>query len=104
MAKNVLQCSFCGKDQNEVFRLVAGPGVYICGDCLEVSMQILTAAATTPGFRLLTRTPDGTVQRCTFAPVPDDPKVKWLRQCHGCGAWNVGTGLTGCLECGKDLT
>lgn len=105
MADSLLRCSFCGKDQNEVFRLVAGPGVYICGDCLEVSMQILTGSGAGPvqDFRLLTRAADGTVQRCEFGPVPQDMKVRWLRQCRGCGAWNVGTEITACLGCDHDL-
>jgi hypothetical protein len=103
MAKSLLRCSFCGKDQNEVFRLVAGPGVYICGDCVEVSMQILSASGPQPGFRVLTQAADGTVQRCDLGPVPEDLKVRWLRQCKGCGAWNAGTAVTTCLACGTGL-
>lgn len=36
-----IRCSFCGKGQNEVNRLVAGPGVYICDECIEVCFEIL---------------------------------------------------------------
>ncbi len=36
-----LRCSFCGKPQNQVRRLVAGPGVYICDECVEICNDIL---------------------------------------------------------------
>ena len=36
-----LKCSFCGKPQSQVNRLVAGPGVYICDDCIHICMEIL---------------------------------------------------------------
>lgn len=36
-----LRCSFCGKPQSQVNRLVAGPGVYICDDCIHICMDIL---------------------------------------------------------------
>ena len=35
-SKNTLYCSFCGKSQHEVLRLIAGPGVYICDECVEL--------------------------------------------------------------------
>ncbi|MBR2407302.1 MAG: ATP-dependent Clp protease ATP-binding subunit ClpX, partial [Clostridia bacterium] len=34
-------CSFCGKAQDEVYRLIAGPGVYICNECIELCTEIL---------------------------------------------------------------
>ena len=36
-----VKCSFCGKSQEEVNRLIAGPGVYICDECIEVCFEIL---------------------------------------------------------------
>lgn len=39
---NHLLCSFCGKTQDEVRKLVAGPGVYICDECVELCNDILT--------------------------------------------------------------
>ena len=36
-----IKCSFCGKSQDEVNRLIAGPGVYICDECIEVCFEIL---------------------------------------------------------------
>jgi len=40
--KKVLKCSFCGKTQDEVRRLVAGPGVYICDECVELCSEIIS--------------------------------------------------------------
>ena len=39
-----LRCSFCGKPQSQVRRLVAGPGVYICDECVEMCMDIVADA------------------------------------------------------------
>src|SRR5690606_3777399 len=39
--KGQLKCSFCGKYQDQVKRLVAGPGVYICGECIELCNDII---------------------------------------------------------------
>ena len=39
--KNNLSCSFCGKSRNEVNKLVAGPDVYICNECIELSYKII---------------------------------------------------------------
>lgn len=39
--KGQLKCSFCGKYQNQVKRLVAGPGVYICDECIELCNDII---------------------------------------------------------------
>jgi ClpX C4-type zinc finger len=41
MQSSVLQCSFCGKSKDEVERLIAGPGVYICDGCVGLCDQIL---------------------------------------------------------------
>lgn len=40
-SKDKLVCSFCGKDQRSVRKLVAGPGVYICDECTELVVEIL---------------------------------------------------------------
>ena len=39
--KSNIRCSFCGKSQSEVQRLVAGPGVYICNECIELCQEII---------------------------------------------------------------
>ena len=36
-----LRCSFCGKSQKQVTKLVAGPGVYICDQCVDLCVQII---------------------------------------------------------------
>ena len=47
---DLLKCSFCGKSQKQVRKLIAGPGVYICDECIELCNEIieeeLGAAAT----------------------------------------------------------
>jgi ATP-dependent Clp protease ATP-binding subunit ClpX len=51
---DTLRCSFCGKGQNEVKKLIAGPTVYICNECIDICIEIISddaqqeAAATRP--------------------------------------------------------
>ncbi|MBU5485393.1 ATP-dependent Clp protease ATP-binding subunit ClpX [Clostridium sp. MSJ-11] len=40
--KKQLKCSFCGKTQDQVRRLIAGPGVYICDECIELCSEIIS--------------------------------------------------------------
>ena len=40
-SRNTLYCSFCGKSQHEVRKLIAGPNVFICDECVELCMDIL---------------------------------------------------------------
>jgi hypothetical protein len=37
----VLRCSFCNKSQRDVVKLIAGPGVYICGECVDICNEIV---------------------------------------------------------------
>ncbi len=46
-----LKCSFCGKPQSQVNRLVAGPGVYICDECIQVCQEILNQQYETEGLQ-----------------------------------------------------
>ena len=39
--KRQLKCSFCGKNQEQVRRLIAGPNVYICDECVELCDEII---------------------------------------------------------------
>jgi len=39
---DTLRCSFCGKSQNEVKKLIAGPTVYICNECIDICNEIIT--------------------------------------------------------------
>jgi ATP-dependent Clp protease ATP-binding subunit ClpX len=43
--KNAVKCSFCGKTQEQVKKLIAGPGVYICDECVELCMEIVEEEA-----------------------------------------------------------
>ena len=40
-SKNTLYCSFCGKSQHEVRKLIAGPTVFICDECVELCKDII---------------------------------------------------------------
>src|SRR6266852_4963602 len=41
-SKNTLHCTFCGKSQHEVRKLIAGPTVFICDECVELCMDIVS--------------------------------------------------------------
>jgi hypothetical protein len=41
--KRVFRCSFCGKSQTEVKKLISGPGVFICSECVELCLPIIAA-------------------------------------------------------------
>ncbi|MCC8463934.1 hypothetical protein J8V44_05460 [Photorhabdus bodei] len=41
MTEKCLYCSFCGKKQDEVAKLIAGPSVYICNECVALSQGII---------------------------------------------------------------
>ena len=47
LKKKTLKCSFCGKTEKEVSRLVGGPGVYICDGCIGTCNKILEATPST---------------------------------------------------------
>ena len=40
-SSQALKCSFCGKSQKQVIKLIAGPGVYICDECIELCVEII---------------------------------------------------------------
>ena len=44
----ILRCSFCNKDQNDVRRLIAGPTVFICDECVEVCNEIVAGKFDNP--------------------------------------------------------
>ena len=45
--KDSLFCSFCGKNQKEVKKLIAGPTVFVCDECVELCMDIIKAVSYT---------------------------------------------------------
>ena len=67
-AKNVLYCSFCGKSQHEVRKLIAGPTVFICDECVELCMDIIREEHKTT----LVKSGDGVPTPSDICSVLDD--------------------------------
>ena len=65
-----IRCSFCGKTQDEVNRLIAGPGVYICDECIEVCFEILDGDY--EQFDLKNTAPEAKIED---TPVPKEIKA-----------------------------
>ncbi|MEZ5924166.1 MAG: ATP-dependent Clp protease ATP-binding subunit ClpX [Hyphomicrobiaceae bacterium] len=66
--KNTLYCSFCGKSQHEVRKLIAGPTVFICDECVELCMDIIREENKTS----LVRSRDGVPTPHEICSVLDD--------------------------------
>ncbi len=64
-----IRCSFCGKQQNEVDRIIAGSGVYICNECVELCMSILTDSTPMPSSRINKQRDEYTVNVPTPAEI-----------------------------------
>ena len=70
--KTTLYCSFCGKSQHEVKKLIAGPTVFICDECVELCMDIIKEEHQSsitknkrfclPNSRIMTHQPSGGFQ------------------------------------------
>jgi len=67
-SKNTLYCSFCGKSQHEVRKLIAGPTVFICDECVELCMDIIREETKGSGFK----TADGVPTPMDICKVLDD--------------------------------
>ncbi|OFX07591.1 MAG: ATP-dependent protease ATP-binding subunit ClpX [Alphaproteobacteria bacterium RIFOXYD12_FULL_60_8] len=67
-SKNTLYCSFCGKSQHEVRKLIAGPTVFICDECVELCMDIIREEHKTQ----LVRTRDGVPSPRDICTILDD--------------------------------
>jgi len=67
-SKNTLYCSFCGKSQHEVRKLIAGPTVFICDECVELCMDIIREEHKTS----LVKTGDGVPNPSDICDVLDD--------------------------------
>ncbi len=67
-APEALRCSFCGKSQDKVVRLVAGPGVFICNECVDLCNQIIAEQLD------LKRAHDATADKAM--PNDDPPTLK----------------------------
>jgi len=67
-SKNTLYCSFCGKSQHEVRKLIAGPTVFICDECVELCMDIIREENKSS----LVKTRDGVPTPAEICRVLDD--------------------------------
>jgi ATP-dependent Clp protease ATP-binding subunit ClpX len=67
-SKNTLYCSFCGKSQHEVRKLIAGPTVFICDECVELCMDIIREETKSSGLK----TKDGVPTPQDICAVLDD--------------------------------
>src|SRR5207302_11049989 len=67
-SKNTLYCSFCGKSQHEVRKLIAGPTVFICDECVELCMDIIGEENKSS----LVKSPDGIPTPKEIRKVLDD--------------------------------
>jgi ATP-dependent Clp protease ATP-binding subunit ClpX len=67
-SKNTLYCSFCGKSQHEVRKLIAGPTVFICDECVELCMDIIREETKATGLK----TTDGVPTPRDICKVLDD--------------------------------
>ncbi|MFQ5763710.1 MAG: ATP-dependent Clp protease ATP-binding subunit ClpX [Rhodospirillales bacterium] len=67
-SKNTLYCSFCGKSQHEVRKLIAGPTVFICDECVELCMDIIREEHKTN----LVKSSDGVPSPSDICTVLDD--------------------------------
>src|SRR3989339_425198 len=54
-----LRCSFCGKNQKEVKKLVAGPGVYMCDECVELCRAMMWGNGARPDGMVMLQVEDG---------------------------------------------
>jgi ATP-dependent Clp protease ATP-binding subunit ClpX len=60
--EEILRCSFCGKSQNEVKKLIAGPSVYICNECIDICNEIIND--------------DERTEAANGAPLPKPQEIK----------------------------
>lgn len=68
--ENRLKCSFCGKNQDQVAKLVAGPGVYVCNECIDLCNEIMDEE----GIQQRKGTDVGRLE--SLEPVPADKSAR----------------------------
>jgi len=69
---NRLKCSFCGKSQDQVKKLIAGPGVYICDECVDLCNEILDE-------ELFEGSPTATASETVLPQLVDIPKPQEIK-------------------------
>jgi hypothetical protein len=65
ITRRVLECTFCKRSQREVARLIAGPRVYICDDCVTGGERLLSGSNSVPG-NTLRLAAEGAGEKCSF--------------------------------------
>ena len=75
-SKNTLYCSFCGKSQHEVRKLIAGPTVFICDECVELCMDIIREESRTS----LVKSRDG---------IPTPEEIRDVLDDYVIGQWDA---------------
>ena len=80
-----LRCSFCGKNQDEVKKLIAGPAVYICDECIELCNEIIAE-----------ETEKGTVDS-EFQDIPTPKEIKAMLDEY---VHRAGSRQKGVVRCG----
>lgn len=99
--QNMVACSFCGKNQNEVAKIIAGPQVNICDECIDLCNEIIEDESVSPdelvedytqetsGGEYLTK--PQIVTRYTkdrVTTLPSSDLRGWYWMCEGCG-WRL---------------
>ncbi len=66
-----VRCSFCGKSQDEIRKLIAGPNVYICDECIDLSNETLEREVESVSPRDAA-TPVSSIASCALCRLPKD--------------------------------
>lgn len=83
--KGQLKCSFCGKTQDQVRKLVAGPGVYICDECIELCTEIVEEEL-------------GSEEEVEFKDVPKPKEIREILDEYVIGQDQAKIPCRGCLQ------
>ena len=75
----VLRCSFCNKDQNDVAKLIAGPTVFICDECVRICVDII---ADDTRFPMRSADGEATPPTALVALLPADPETTTCVMCQ----------------------
>jgi ATP-dependent protease Clp ATPase subunit len=82
-AESLLHCSFCAKSQQQVRKLIAGPGVYVCDECVQLCVDIIDDELETDRLqelRRLTARSDELVERLRSDGIPWEDIADALRK------------------------